>query len=140
VAETDDALATQTEINNEFSTSEPFADFHENSIFLYPVPTAAVTSGLKIYYEKEATELSAVTDEPVFAEAYHRGLAYGAAKDFLEKYIEVAGNDKKLAMMERNLTKTISDMKEFYNTKVQERDYIVKPSDNGMDKEYGYEN
>lgn len=139
VSETDSALATQTDINNAFSTSEPYVDFHEASIFLYPVPTANSTNGIKIYYEKEATELTAVTDEPVIAEAYHRGLAYGASKDFLEKYIELPGNAKKLAVVEKNLVKTINDMKEFYNTKVQERDYIVKPSDNGMDAEYGYD-
>lgn len=140
VSETDSALATQTDINNAFETTEPYVDYFDNSMFLYPVPTAASTNGIKIYYEKEATELSSATDEPVIAEAYHRGLAYGAAKDFLEKYIEKGSNAVKLASMEKNLVKTISDMREFYNSKIQERDYVIKPSDHsGMDSEYGSE-
>jgi hypothetical protein len=82
---------------------------------------------LKIWYEKEITELSSDTDEPAFLEAYHKGLSYGAAKDYFEKYSEVAGNTNKRNLAQQNLNQVIEDMKEFYNTRNQDRDYVIQP-------------
>jgi len=112
-----------TTISEDFEETEPFADLHDNSLFLYPIPDTAITNGLKIWYEKEITELSAVTDEPVFAEPYHKGLAYGAAKDYFEKYVEVGKNYNKLNRAVANLNEYREHMKNFYRKKMQDRNY-----------------
>jgi len=119
-----------TSIANDFNKTNPYYDAYDNSMFLYPIPDAAVTNGLKIWYEKEADELSAATDEPTFAEAYHKGLSYGAAKDYFQKY----GNAKASAM-DVELQTLISRMKVFYNRKMQDDSYMVSPS--FVDYEYG---
>jgi hypothetical protein len=115
-----------TSIANDFTSNEPKADIHDNSIFLYPIPSSNVTNGLKIWYEKNPTVLTNATDEPVFARPYHIGLAYGAAKDWLEQYPSKE-NVTRLTTATTNLEKTIARMKEFYQKKNQDRDYIVTP-------------
>ena len=124
------AKATDTtSITSDFSTSKPFFDAYDNSMFLYPIPTAAVSAGLKIWYEKEATELSAAGDEPVFAEAYHKGLSFGAAKDWFQKYSEIPANLKKAQTMGGELQNYITRMKVFYNRKTQDENFSAKVSD-----------
>jgi hypothetical protein len=115
-----------TSIANDFQKSEPYFDLMEDSVFLYPIPDVAVTSGLKIWYENLATELSLATDEPVFSEAYHKGLAYGAAKDYFQKYAEIDGNMAKAKLMEQEMNAYISRMKIFYNKKTQDDIYSVE--------------
>ena len=43
---------------------------------------AAVTSGIKVYYQKELTELSGASDEIIFPDVFARYIAIGAAMDF----------------------------------------------------------
>lgn len=126
-----------TTISDNFTTSNPYADLMDNSLFLYPIPSSNITAGIKIWYEKEADELSDATDEPNIPEAYHKGLCYGASKDYFEKYLEVAGNAGKRDRMETNLEDIIEKMKAFYSTKNQERDYVVGAYDSDFDSEYG---
>lgn len=128
-----------TTISQNFYSTKPYYDLMDESLFLYPIPTTNVTGGLKIHYAKEAVELSAVTDEPVFAKAYHKGLCYGAAMDWFEKYLEIEGNAGKRDRQEKNLTNTIEKMREFYNTKHQDREYTMGSYDADMDTEYGYD-
>lgn len=112
-----------TSVRNDFNVNEPYADLHDNSLFLYPVPTANVSGGLKIFYEKLPTLLSSATDEPSFARPFHKGLAYGAAKDFCEQFPE--GRQNHLATNGNNLELTIARMKEFYQKRDQDREYSV---------------
>jgi hypothetical protein len=127
ISERSEPLDT-TSVATDFSTTDPYYDAHDISLFLYPIPSSNVSGGLKIWYEKEATELTAVTNEPVFAEAYHKGLAYGAAKDYFEKYMEVAGNANKAVQMEKNLEVVRQRMKDFYARRNQDRDYVMLPA------------
>lgn len=122
-----------TSVRNDFNTNEPYADLHDNSLFLFPVPTSNITGGLKIYYEKLPTFLSAVTDEPAFARPFHKGLAYGAAKDFCEQFPE--GRSSHLATSTQNLEMTMARMKEFYQKKDQDREYSVSSA--FVDYDYG---
>lgn len=115
-----------TSIASDFDKSSPFFDAFENSLFLYPIPDAARTAALKIWYEDEVAELSNATDEPDFAEAYHKGLCYGAAKDWFQKYAEVPANIKKAQMMENEMQAYITRMKVFYNRKTQDDVYAVE--------------
>lgn len=129
-----------TDIRNDFTVENPYADIMDNSIFLYPIPTANVTGGIKIWYAKEATELSAATDEPNLPEAYHKGLCYGAAMDYFDKYLEVEGNNTKRSRMNASLEDTLDKLRNFFNTKNMDRDYVLQPAHEGVDSEYGYTN
>lgn len=123
-------------INDNYDQSEPKYDLMDNSLFLKPVPTTAVTAGLKIWYEKNVTHLSAVTDEPNIARPFHKALAYGAAIDWLDKYAEVGTNQNKSQLYEAKLEKMISRMKNFYRKHNQDRKYTIEPAY----VDYGYEN
>jgi hypothetical protein len=123
-----------TSIANDFSTSDPFYDLMDNSLMLYPIPTSSVVGGLKIWYEKLQTHLSTDTDSPNFARPFHKGLCYGAAKDYFEKYLE-KGNAQKLANATNQLELYIGRAKSFYRKKNQDRQYIVESS--FADYEYG---
>jgi len=116
-----------TSVTNDFATSSPYYDLMDGSLFLYPVPTSNVTDGLKIWYEKEATELSGATDEPNIPEAYQKILCYGAAKDYFEKYSEREGFTNKRNLIQQNYNDLLERMKEFYNTKNQDRNYVIQP-------------
>jgi len=112
-----------TSISQDFDTSSPFVDMYDNSLFLYPIPTEAVTAGLKIWYEKEPELLSNATDEPIIAQAYQKGLSYGAAKDYFDKYSEKPGYVTKSRTMDNNLQGIINKMRTYYNKKSQDRNY-----------------
>jgi hypothetical protein len=126
-----------TSVASDFSTSAPYFDLMDNSLFLYPIPTAASTAGLKIWYEKNVTHLSAATDEPNIAKPFHKALAYGAAIDWLDKYAEVGTNQNKSQLYEAKLEKMISRMKNFYRKHNQDRKYTIEP--NYVDYGYGNE-
>lgn len=64
-------------------TSPIYAKPDEKSLIIRPIPDADVVEGLRIWFTKEITELSADTDEPVFAENFHRILSLGAALDYI---------------------------------------------------------
>lgn len=117
-----------TSVNADFSTSKPYFDLMDTGLFLYPIPTANVTAGLKIWYEKNATALSAVGDSPVFMKAFHKGLAYGAAKDYFEKFLDNKANQAKLIQAEKNYYSTLERMKQSYQRRNQDRPYVVLPA------------
>jgi hypothetical protein len=124
-------------INDNYDQSEPKYDLMDNSLFIKPVPTTAVTSGLKIWYEKLVTQLSADTDEPVIPRPFHKGLCYGAAKDYFEKNLEKEGMTSKLNNANQNLENIITRMKAFYRKKDQDRQYNVEVEN--TDYDYGNE-
>ena len=125
-----------TSIREHFITSEPYFDLMDTSLMLYPVPTAAVTAGIKIWYEKNVDQLSSDTDEPAIARAFHKGLCYGAAKDYFEKYIDVGSNGTKAQTAAGNLETLIGRAKVFYRKKSQDRHYVV----GSYDPQYDYGN
>ena len=114
-----------TSIASDFTTSEPFFDLMDNSVMLYPIPSANVTGGIKIWYEKLQTALSADTDEPNFAKPFHKGLCYASAKDYFEKYLDTKGNLAKMQNAENKMETYIQRMKTFYRKKNQDRAYNV---------------
>lgn len=117
---------TDTANLNDFTTDNPYADLMDDSLMLYPIPTTNVTAGLKIWYSKLDSPMSSDTDKPSFAEPFHIGLCYGAAKDYYERHSEKPNFADRAQVMTRNLNETIERMREFYNTHNQERDYVLK--------------
>ena len=73
-----------TTVNNNFSTTKPYYDLQGTYIYLYPIPTASVTSGLRVFYTREVDEFttSDTTQEPGFDEPFHAMLSIGAAVDW----------------------------------------------------------
>lgn len=124
-------------INNNYTQANARYDLMDNSLFLKPVPTTAVTSGLKVWYEKLPTQLSSVTSEPDFARPFHKVLSYGAAKDYFEKYLEKEGSANKLTMADRNITGYIERLKNYYRKRNQDRAYVI--GNEYTDSDYGYE-
>ncbi len=124
-----------TSIRNNFVVQEPHYDLMDTSFMVYPIPTANVTGGVKIWFEELETQLSADTDEPAIVRPFHKGLCYGAAKDYFEKYINVGSNDKKAQTASINLETYIQRAKNFYRKKNQDRAYTVTSYD--ADYEYG---
>lgn len=114
-------IGNQADVNNNFSTSNPFYDTHDDSIFLYPIPTSAVSAGLKIWYEKEVTELSAVDDEPALPENFHRLISIGAAYDYsILKGLPVANQ------LLQNLELGRARLRQFFGTRAQDTRIVFK--------------
>lgn len=65
------------------SESNPVFRVFDNSIFIYPAPSAAVTNGLRIELIEDLTDLSSGTDVPNLNPLIHRVLSLGAAYDYL---------------------------------------------------------
>jgi hypothetical protein len=67
-----------------FTSSYPRYDIMGNALFLYPVPTAAVTGGIKLWISREIDEFttSDTTQEPGLDEPFHRMIALGASLDW----------------------------------------------------------
>lgn len=64
------------------SEGAPVYRVGDNSLFLYPVPDANVTSGLRIEYVDDVADLSASGDLPNLPAVLHRILSCGAAHDY----------------------------------------------------------
>ena len=62
-----------THVLNNFSSTNPFYEVRGTSVFLYPVPTANQTNGIKLFYIREPFEFTATGNdsiEPGFAETF----------------------------------------------------------------------
>jgi len=120
VQEIGKTISTTGLIANSFNIGEPRYDTHDNSLFLYPVPTANSTNGLKIWYEKEVTELSGNTDEPNIAEPFQRLLSIGAAYDYATKKGLPIAN-----MLLQKLETGRIKMREYYGMRVSDRQVLM---------------
>lgn len=60
-----------TTVSNDFSTDKPYADVHDTSVFLYPVPTAARTNGLKLWYSVRPQDMTLTTQSADVPKEYH---------------------------------------------------------------------
>ena len=118
---------SDTDIDSNFSTYSPFYDLMDNSIMLYPIPSAGVSAGLKIWYEKLPAVLTG-TDTPTFAQPFHKGLSFGAAKDYFDKYLNIGANSTKSQGAMTNLEQYTGKMKAFYRKRNQDRKYTIEPS------------
>ena len=95
-------------------TASPFefdlmGDYIEIFVSAKTADILAVTSGIKIYYQKELTELSAGGDEIIFPDVFSRYIALGAAKD----YCGVNSLNGRLQWIESELQKAEPKLIEF---------------------------
>lgn len=73
---------TNEEDTDDRSDSEYTLRLFDNSLWFLKPPKNNVTAGIKVYYNKEATELSSGSDEPLLTETAHMYLVHGAALDY----------------------------------------------------------
>jgi hypothetical protein len=60
-----------TSIGQDFTTDAPFADVHEASVFLFPIPSASVSNGLKLYYFKRPQDMTGAGQSADLPKEYH---------------------------------------------------------------------
>lgn len=76
------AEASETSINDTFSTANPVVEYRNNSFFLRPTKDDAgdITAGIHIWYEYRETEFSALTEIPTFESNLHDMLSFDIAE------------------------------------------------------------
>lgn len=121
----DRLLPTATNAISDFSTSAPYYDVQSGSVFLYPIPTANVTAGLKIWISRLVTEFTtaqynAGTLEPGFDALFHDIIAYGAAFEWLlSRDLQRAGNVKAI------LDQKIQSLHTHFGRKIKDEDLTL---------------
>ena len=101
------------------------------SLVFDPVPDTSIDTGIRIWFNKEITELSSNSDEPIVAEPFHRILSIGAAFD----YAVSKNMTEKMNILRRELYGTethpefglIMQLKKFYSKRSREKQTRIKP-------------
>jgi hypothetical protein len=124
-------ISSETDITENFSNEEPYVSLFDKSLFIFSGTIADVAAGIKIWYNEEIigydsesadiTSFSNSTDRPNIAEAFQRGLVYGAAKDWFDEY----GEYNQSKEMDNQIEKIIARMRQFYS-KRSDREIIFK--------------
>lgn len=114
-----------TTIANQFFTTQPYFDPENNGLRLYPIPSANVTNGLKIwiYRNVDAFSTADTTQVPGFDRAYHQLLSLGASLDYMiQKGQQPAANlANKLELLEKEFIR-------HYGSKQKDPNMILKPA------------
>lgn len=107
---------------SDFSQTEPYYDIVSgDTIAIYPVPTANVTSGLKVWISRTpveftSAELTTGTKEPGFDSLFHQLLAYGPAIDFC-----IARNLPQYSTLKSAYGEMMSSLMNHYGDKQEDR-------------------
>jgi len=125
--------ASATNMDSNQPVDEPFAELHDNGIFIYPTPTVNATGGLKIWYQKEPTNLTNSGDEPNLIKPIQRALSIGAAADFLIKQKQHPDGEN----MEVRFYRLIEKVKEFYAFRVIDNEDRIVSAEEYFGEEYG---
>jgi hypothetical protein len=74
-----------TSIAASFSKMKPYYDVQYNALWLYPIPDADVTSGLKIWISRDVDEFASTdtTQEPGIDRGFHRIISLAASYDWV---------------------------------------------------------
>ena len=128
----DIAIATTAQVNAQFSQSNPYYGLFDDSAFMFPVPDADVTAGVKIWYSKDVTQMTATaagnTATPNLPRQYHVGVSYGQTLDYARK----VNNEDLVREMERalygsTLTRKgkqgglITKLRDFYSSRASDK-------------------
>ena len=70
-----------TTVSQNYSVDYPFADVLENSLFLYPIPSATVSQGLKLYYFKRPQDMTTTNASADLPKEYHSYLVESVTLD-----------------------------------------------------------
>lgn len=117
VQEVSEPLASETDIVARFNNESPFYGTLDQSFFVWSGTIITVTSGIKLWYTKEVTELSADTDEPVIEKPFHSMLSEGAALAYFRKF----DVDDKVIETQALLDRQEEDLIGFYSRRNEDR-------------------
>jgi len=117
-----------TSVTDDFDNARPYYDVRDTAgttyIVLYPPSTSNVTDGLYIFYKYLASDMSNDTDEPVFAEPFHRVLAYGASYDWAIKNERFPLADR----LKANIEQMKMELKDFYSVRQEHQMKYMQPT------------
>lgn len=113
-------------IANNFTQSEPYYDMHGNYVYLYPIPNASVTAGLKLWITREIDEFTAAdtTQSPGIDEPFHEMIAIGASLDYAFAKNLAATNGLAAKFVDYE-----SRLKQYYGSKQADRAIVLKSSE-----------
>lgn len=114
-----------TSISEDFVTDKPYYDMQYGAIFLYPIPTSNITSGLKIWTYREVDPFltSDTTKTPTYPRAFHTYLSRGAAYDWA-----VFKRLDNVRLLKDEVDELESKMKIYYSERVDDDNLIIKPA------------
>lgn len=115
-------ISTATNAIADFSASSPYYDPQYGSIFLYPIPTANVTGGLKVWVSRRVT---AITSSDVstgtlvigFEPLFHDILAYGTAHE----YCKSKDLFEKADRLKIDVSEKLANLRSFYSRREKDR-------------------
>lgn len=123
-----------TSIASDYTKTQPFADLYLSDevlkVDLYPIPTANMTNGLKVWKTLEITELSGISDEPSIPEAYQKYLCWGAIRAYFiqkEMFAKASEAEKEMYLI---LNRAI----DFYANRDENINYSLQ---DGYSDDYG---
>lgn len=116
-----------TNIPLSFTKAAPYYDLQGNYLYLYPIPTATVTGGLRVYFTREVDEFVTgdTTQEPGFDEPFHAMLSIGAAIDW-ETSRKTMGT--RLVKLQQMFQEYEARMRTYYGSKDKDRKYALTPA------------
>lgn len=96
---------TPDRINNFYQQSDPKADIFGTNIYLRPIPTAAVTNGLKLWYIQMPSDISTLSSTVSIPTQFQGYLAYGLASEIAARKLDMTASAAFLAKYEDGLRK-----------------------------------
>ena len=109
-----------------------YYDMVGNSVFLYPTPASGyvtLVSGLKVYFDRDVVELTAVSATPGFAKPFHRVLSYSAALDYTKD-----SEERNFFLLQKSRIE--ETMKNFYAKRNVDLNTNIKPKDKKLWRQY----
>lgn len=117
-----------TTLAGSFNKTKPYYDLQYHALFLYPIPDAAVTGGLKMWVTREAIDftsgdITTGTKEPPWDEPFHHMLALGVAYEWA-----VMKGRSNIGVLKQELIEDEQRLKQYYSDKQKDKAYTLKPS------------
>jgi hypothetical protein len=100
-----DLALTTDRINNYYVQNDPKADIFGDYIYLRPIPTAAVTGGLRLWYIKQPSDLSTLSSTVSIPSIFHGYLAYGVASEIAARKLDMVASAAFMQKYEDGLKK-----------------------------------
>lgn len=105
---------------SDFAKSSPYYDVQFGSLFIYPIPDANVSNGIKVWIDRQPTEftsadLTAGTASPGFDSLFHQLLAYGASYDYA-----LAKNLTNREALKRAVDEMTVSLQNYYGRKIED--------------------
>lgn len=121
---------SNTSINSRIlgTKTKPLVYIRDNKFNIDPIPDIAVTDGLLIWGQTLISDLSSASDEPVFADAFHKLIAYSAAAEW-SGINSSPGKTQRLRIKEAELFEGLVD---FYSTRDATEQPVLRPKFRSM--------